>query len=542
MKSNQRAFPTSGSSKDTPSKRKRDSPGTSPGYTKQARDSHNVDSQGNFTRIVNIPRTPPKTDIADQQDISDIELSPESSGHTSDLSNSNRTPVLQTKITRSQVKTAMDDSAKQTLDYNMHQELNQELHHKQENNMSYITTSETYVGMLYEDAISAATFLASLAHTNESSLAQINLRKLQMSMNGLVHQLTCALNQIKTLQTTISRKAEKYDQTNEIISEPVATATKTYANVAAAGSVCGTTRGSVSAAVPKQETVPAEHKITTIVVHATGDNNPKNLVKTFCTSVESNEAELGLFVRQVKKGIVIKCSDPTKIAEIKEITRNLDNAKTITDRKLYPSLEISGIPMNMSPEDATQALKKCNPILNQLENQQLKLVTELNNRQTELKSLVFRTDGESLKKVLQQRFLRLNAFRCQAYEYFRHQRCTACLRYGQDKNQCKCCKICLNIHTGNCNSEQIVRCMKCCLTGHLAKDCAAPKPSCNLCSSSKRIIEANKTTEHRALSRGCHFRQLKEEEKKSIIDYDLSASYVLSTADTMLVNSTDMEH
>ena len=205
----------SGSSKDTPLKRKRDSPGSCPGYAKQSRDSHIVDSQGNFTRKESIPRTPPKTDIADLRDISDLEIFPESSVHTSVLGNSNRTPVLQTKITRSPVDTTMEERAKQTLDHELHQELKHEVHHELETNLSYITTSENYVGMLHEDAISAATFLASLAHNNKSSLAQINLRKLQMSMNGLVHQLNSALNQMKTLQEAISREAEKSDQPNK---------------------------------------------------------------------------------------------------------------------------------------------------------------------------------------------------------------------------------------------------------------------------------------------------------------------------------------
>ena len=256
-----------------------------------------------------------------------------------------------------------------------------------------------------------------------------------------------------------------------------------------------------------------------IVLQATGSQTPTTLFQAAQDLLEDKAEELNITARETQKGIQVICRSKDKISEVKRYLLSIKNAVHANAAKFAPLLKVMKIPIDMEDSAVLTKLKKHNAFMKDLKEEEMKFFNSLNHTRVKEKTVVFQTDGHTLKNILMRKSLKIGLSAYPVSEHIILTQCTRCLNYGHKKEDCQLCNVCLEEHTeDNCKNQQVIRCMKC-AGNHFAKDCNTKELKCSVCSNDPEIKKRKLPVNHRVGALSCHVKKRLEKKKKEATIY-----------------------
>ena len=256
-----------------------------------------------------------------------------------------------------------------------------------------------------------------------------------------------------------------------------------------------------------------------IVLQATGSQTPATLFKATQDLLENKAEELNITARETQKGIQVTCRSKDKVSEVKRYLLSIKDAVHVNAAKFAPLVKVMKIPINMEDATVLTKLKKHNAFMKDLKEEQMKFFNSLSHTRTKEKTVVFQTDGQTLKNILLRKSLKIGLSTYPVSEHVILTQCTRCLDYGHKKENCQLCNICLEEHNeDNCKNQPVIRCMKC-AGNHLAKDCNTKELKWSVCSNDPETKKRQLPVNHRVGALSCHVKKRLEKKKKEATTY-----------------------
>ena len=257
----------------------------------------------------------------------------------------------------------------------------------------------------------------------------------------------------------------------------------------------------------------------TIALQPKGDQSPASLLKNVQDILGERAEELNVTARQTIKGIQVTCRSQDKVTEVKDTLLSMKDVVHVNAPRFAPLFKVAKLPIEMENEKILEQLKKYNSFFRDLQPNQVKLFNSLSHKKIGEKTVIFQTDGQTLKTILRNRGFKIGLSFYPVSEHIILIQCTRCLEYGHKKEDCPLCHVCLKQHEErHCQEEQVIRCMKC--TGnHLAKDCKTRELQCSVCTNDKEVRRRRLLTNHRIGALSCHVRKRMEDKKREATLY-----------------------
>ena len=264
---------------------------------------------------------------------------------------------------------------------------------------------------------------------------------------------------------------------------------------------------------------PDTWKKKTIALQPKGNQTPISLLKNVQDLLGERAEELNITARQTIKGIQVTCRSQEKVNEVRDTLLSMKDVVHVNAPRFAPLFKITKLPIEMDNEKVLEQLKKYNSCFRNLQPNQVKLFNSLSYPKVGEKTVIFQTDGQTLKTILTNRGFIIGLSFHPVSEHIILIQCTRCLEYGHKKEDCPLCHVCLKQHEKrHCQEEQVIRCMKC--TGnHLAKDCKARELRCSVCTNDKEVKRRRLPTSHRIGALSCHVRKRMENKKREATFY-----------------------